>query len=119
MVNSMRQILIKEAQDQNAMLSGVIETGKYVVVEEFIEDMETGLEVMFEWRKHGYTVFRNNDKKFDIGEWYKDETDRIFDSVNELLDNYILATGEKLREVITQVRVKSIYHRTGRGGRSV
>lgn len=93
-----------------SFLADVDANGCFATREQFFEAMTSfslNNELMFLWRGHGYTSIRTNDKTFAISEWNKVETDREFNSVDEMLENYVLATGEKLGEVITQVEIES------------
>lgn len=56
----------------------------------------------FIWKGKPYSI-TNPDGKISISEAFKQETEKLYDTADELLEN--LVGGDRLRDVITQVEV--------------
>ncbi|MGN1113387.1 MAG: hypothetical protein ACI4RP_09295, partial [Acutalibacteraceae bacterium] len=74
----------------------------FKTISEFKFCLLHGGEVQFEWKGKSYTTFPY-DGKYMIAEAYKEETTKIYDSPDELLE-YIVG-GDRLRDVITDVEL--------------
>lgn len=90
-----------------------METGKVFYQTEDYENFESmsefkfclmrGGEVQFVWKGKQYTTSKITGNKFFISEAYNEETEKLYDTAEELLD-YVV-DGDKLRDIITKVEV--------------
>lgn len=80
----------------------------YQNTSELIGDIERGFEVAFNWKNHRYLVWKHGDE-FRIGEAYtEDDIDQVYESLQELMDNAVLVTGEKFLDVAMQVEIECV-----------
>lgn len=78
------------------------EDNRFKTISDFKECLIRGGEVVFSWTGTTYAV-SSYAGKFAISEAYKQETEWLCDTVDELLE-YVVGT-DRLRDVITQVKV--------------
>lgn len=75
---------------------------KFSAVSDFIWCMKSGGEVEFEWRNVFYSITHTSDKKISISEYNNQASEIVYRSSNDALE-YVLKTGEKLRNIITKI----------------
>lgn len=63
-------------------------------------------EVEFVWNEKIYSITRDSEGKLGIMQIYKDETNQLFNSIDELLV-YKLESGDILKDIITKVEISS------------
>ena len=56
------------------------------------------------WKDIIYSITHSDDNKISISQAYKQETEKLYDTADELL-TYQLQTGETLKEVITKAEI--------------
>lgn len=78
------------------------EEDRFKTISDFKWCMKRGGEVEFEWNNKDYSI-THPDGLIYIGEKYKEETAKEYETAEEALDHII--DGKKLREIITQVKV--------------
>ena len=78
------------------------EENKFETISDFKWCIKRGGEVEFEWNNKDYSI-THPDGLIYIGEKYKEETAKEYETAEEALDHII--DGQKLREIITQVKV--------------
>ena len=74
--------------------------------DDFKFSLIAGREIVIKWGETEYTILNegDNDDEFTICEADKPETEKVFKTVDELLD-FTLKTGEVLKSIITQAEV--------------
>ena len=75
-------------------------------MDDFKFSLTAGREIVIKWGETEYTILNegDNDDEFTICEADKPETEKVFKTVDELLD-FTLKTGEVLKSIITQAEV--------------
>ena len=75
-------------------------------MDDFKFSLTAGREIVIKWGETEYTILNegDNDDDFTICEADKPETEKVFKTVDELLD-FTLKTGEVLKSIITQAEV--------------
>ena len=78
------------------------EDNRFKTISDFKDCIVRGGETGFAWRGKTYDIGRINNK-IGISESFKQETEKLYDTADELLE--YLVGGDRLRDVITQVEV--------------
>lgn len=86
----------------NVIKSNSKDDDKFSTISEFKWCVNDGGEIGFAWRGKTYDVSRITNK-IGISESLKQETEKLYDTADELLE--YLVGGDRLRDVITQVEV--------------
>lgn len=79
---------------------------QFKTISDFKWCLSCGGEVEFVWKDKIYSVTRDSEGKLGIAQIYKEETNKLFDSIDELLI-YELETGEILKDIITKAEISS------------
>ena len=79
------------------------EQNRFLTISEFKSCMKWHGEVEFIWNKNTYTITHRSNGKISISESYRQETEKLCDTPDEVLE-YIVGS-DRLRDVITQVTV--------------
>ena len=79
-----------------------IEENRFISIEDFEFCMKCHGEVEFEWKKKDYSI-THVENNISIAECNKQETERLYSTVEELLDYEI--DGEPLRKIVTRLIV--------------
>ena len=78
-----------------------IEENRFISIEDFKFAMKCHSEVNFEWNDREYWITHPN--KIAIYEPEKPENDKLYSTIEELLDHKI--DGEPLRKIVTKLKV--------------
>lgn len=78
------------------------EQNRFKTISDFLFCMKCGGEVEFEWKGTYYSI-THTETKIGISEAYKQETEKLCDTADEVLE--YLVSGDRLRDVITKVYV--------------
>ena len=81
----------------------ILEYPNYNGIDDFKESLIYGKEIEFRWNGVDFTVEYENNKTFSICEAYKPETEKVFKTVDELLNFKIF--DDCLRDIITKVEI--------------
>ena len=106
-MNKSKDDILKELREKypDRKITIITSCDNFDTISDFKWCINGGAEVEFCWKDIDYTITWFNGK-VGICQVGHNETDREFDNVDGLL-TYKLATGEALKEVITQVEVTS------------
>ncbi|TCS80371.1 hypothetical protein [Tepidibacillus fermentans] len=78
---------------------------KYKNIEEFREDIDTVGEIIFKYRDKEYSLTYDGEKIF-IAESYKQETEQVFNGIEDFLNNYKI-DGTSIKDLATKIKVIS------------
>lgn len=70
----------------------------------FKRSVSHGAEIELVWKDIIYSITHRDDNKIGISQAYKQETEKLYDTADELL-TYQLQTGETLKEIITKAEI--------------
>lgn len=79
------------------------EDNRFKTISDFKRCMRQGGEVLFKYDGRNYSITQTPEEKIRISESYKQETEWLCDTADEVLE-YII-DGDRLRDVITKVEV--------------
>ncbi|ORX22644.1 hypothetical protein BVF91_10980 [Thermoanaerobacterium sp. PSU-2] len=78
---------------------------KYRNLDEFITDIHDIGEIIFKHGEKEYSLYFDCEKVF-ISESYKKETEQIFNSIDDFINNFIL-DGKQIKDIVTELDVVS------------
>ncbi|MDI3311657.1 MAG: hypothetical protein QJR05_09575 [Thermoanaerobacterium sp.] len=78
---------------------------KYKNLDEFITDIDDIGEIIFKHVEKEYSLYFDGEKVF-ISESYKQETEQIFNGINEFINDFIL-DGKPIKDIVTELDVVS------------
>lgn len=78
---------------------------KYKNLDEFITDIDDIGEIIFKHGEKEYSLYFDGEKVF-ISESYKKETEQIFNSIDDFINNFIL-DGKQIKDIVTELDVVS------------
>ena len=76
----------------------------FETISSFKRSVSHGAEIELVWKDIIYSITHTDDKKISISQAYKQETEKLYYTADELL-TYQLQTGETLKEVITKAEI--------------
>lgn len=79
---------------------------KYDSLKQFIDDIKEIGEIIFIYGKKEYSLNYDGEKVY-IAESFKQETERVYDSI-ELLLNEFTCEGKKLKDIVTELKI--VFH---------
>ncbi len=80
------------------------EQPQFVSISDFKDSLIRGGEIEFQWKGLIYNISRYHPDGFTISHSRNRETEKVYSSPDELLEYPV--SGDRLREVITQVEVR-------------
>lgn len=83
-----------------------MEYDKYYNLKQFIDDIKEIGEIIFRYGKKEYSLNYDGEKVY-IAESFKQETERVFDSI-ELFLNEFTCEGEKIKDIIKELKI--VFH---------
>ena len=92
---------MKEPENYTFVQQNTPEQNRFVSIDDFKDCMNRGGEVNFEWNDKEYWITHPN--KIAIYEPEKPENDKLYSTIEELLDHEI--DGEPLRKIVTKLKV--------------
>ena len=95
------EIYMKEPENYTFVQQNTPEQNRFVSIDDFKDCMNRGGEVNFEWNDKEYWITHPN--KIAIYEPEKPENDKLYSTIEELLDHEI--DGEPLRKIVTKLKV--------------
>ena len=95
--------MMKNETEYRLGTPNTIEQNKFVSIDDFKDCMKRGGEVEFEWNNKDYSITHRNQHTISVSEWYKQETEKLFSTVDELLDHKL--EGEPLRKIVMKLKV--------------
>lgn len=76
----------------------------FETISSFKLSVSHGAEIELVWKDIIYSITHTTNNKIGISQAYKQETEKLYDTADELL-TYELQTGEILKEVITKAEI--------------
>ena len=76
----------------------------FETISSFKRSVSHGAEIELVWKDIIYSITHVENNKISICQAYKQETEKLYDTADELL-TYLLQTGETHKEVITKAEI--------------
>lgn len=76
----------------------------FETISSFKRSVSHGAEIELVWKNIIYSITHTDDSKISISQAYKQETEKLYNTADELL-TYQLQTGETLKEIITKAEI--------------
>jgi hypothetical protein len=76
---------------------------RYSNLQELFDDVDMGLEIEFEYNKKKYSI-TYSDKGIHLIEFYKDDTEKIYSSIDEAVNDFLI-DGKLLKDIVKDVNI--------------